>query len=62
MKGNKIRQIRLALGMTQETFGAAIGVGSITVSRWENGHTSAGSFMAERITKLVDRRYAKTKK
>ena len=37
MDKDTIRQIREALGLTQEDFAHKIGATSITVSRWERG-------------------------
>jgi putative transcriptional regulator len=34
---NILRQIRLALGLTQEEFGKLFCVGRLTIIRWENG-------------------------
>ena len=38
MNGTKIRQLRLALDLTQEELGEMIGAQSVTISRWENAH------------------------
>ena len=35
--GNLIRELRIETGLTQEKFGAVLGVTYPTVSRWENG-------------------------
>jgi transcriptional regulator with XRE-family HTH domain len=38
MDGTKIRQLRLALDLTQEELGELIGAQPVTISRWENSH------------------------
>ena len=38
MQGTEIRQLRIALGLTQEERGEMIGTGDVTISRWENAH------------------------
>jgi len=35
--GDRIRELRLDLGMTQEDFAFEIGVSDCTINRWENG-------------------------
>jgi transcriptional regulator with XRE-family HTH domain len=37
MNGDELRQRREALGMTQEQLAQALGVNTMTVSRWERG-------------------------
>jgi putative zinc finger/helix-turn-helix YgiT family protein len=44
--GETIKRIRLALGMKQDEFEAALGVGKKTVSRWENGTVPPSSTAA----------------
>ena len=36
MEGNRIRELRLALQLTQEEFAHRLGVTLCTVNRWEN--------------------------
>jgi transcriptional regulator with XRE-family HTH domain len=38
MDGAKIRQLRVALDLTQEELGEMIGAAAVTISRWENMH------------------------
>lgn len=38
--------LRHALGLTQERFAAALGVGLVTVARWETSRTPAGTSLA----------------
>ena len=38
MQGTELRQLRIALGLTQEELGEMIGTGDVTISRWENAH------------------------
>ena len=38
MQGAELRQLRIALGLTQEELGEMIGTGDVTISRWENAH------------------------
>jgi len=35
----RIRSIRMRLGLTQEQLAARLGVSFMSVSRWENGHS-----------------------
>lgn len=37
--GEQIREMRVAMGHTQQSFALAIGVHFITVSKWERGET-----------------------
>lgn len=49
---NMIRELRLALGMTQEQFAAKVGVTFSTVNRWENGKGKPSPLAMKVIAKL----------
>lgn len=44
-----IRTLREAIGLTQEAFGAEIGVDKLTVSRWERGELRPGPQSIEKL-------------
>lgn len=46
-----IRHVRLSKGLTQAEFASSLGVGSVDVSRWENGHVTPG---LRNMNRLVD--------
>ena len=37
---NKLKEIRIALGLSQEKLAEKLGVATKTVSYWENGHNA----------------------
>ena len=47
-----ITALREAMGLTQEKFGAALGVNKLTVSRWERGQLKPGAASLKRLAKL----------
>lgn len=47
-------QIRTKLGLTQRTFGFAVGVDQVTVSRWERGITKVSTAYAALINQTVE--------
>jgi len=47
-----IRELRLALGFTQEQFAAKVGVTFSTVNRWENGKGKPSPLAMKAIIKL----------
>lgn len=47
-----IRELRSALGLTQEQFAAKVGVTFSTVNRWENGKGKPSPLAMKVITKL----------
>ncbi len=51
--GNLIRELRLETGLTQEKFGAALGVTYPTVSRWENGLATPSPLAIQKIEKQL---------
>ncbi len=51
--GKLIRELRLETGLTQEKFGAALGVTYPTVSRWENGLATPSPLALQKIEKQL---------
>lgn len=49
----KIRDLRAALGLTQEQFAAKIGVTFSTVNRWENGKGKPSPLAMKQIQQLA---------
>ena len=49
-----LKNLRSALGLTQEQFAAKIGVTVSTVNRWENGKTKPQPLAMRRIAQLRD--------
>jgi transcriptional regulator with XRE-family HTH domain len=47
--GGLIREFRLLTGLTQEQFGAYLGVTYGTVNRWENGHSRPSPMAMDKI-------------
>jgi putative transcriptional regulator len=47
-----IREIRLALGLTQEQFAAKLGVTFPTVNRWENHKTKPSPLAIQKLKKI----------
>lgn len=52
MDKKTFKQARLALGKSQEEMGAALGVSSRHISRWETGTTPIPDDMKDRIERL----------
>lgn len=50
--GNKIKEIRQRLKMTQKQFGELVGVGQTAVAQWESGENFPGTFQLFRICEL----------
>jgi transcriptional regulator with XRE-family HTH domain len=50
-----IRELRIALGLTQEQFAAKVGVTYTTVNRWENGKGQPSPLAMHRIRGLQKR-------
>jgi len=48
----KIRRLRLRLGLTQEQFATKVGVTFSTVNRWESGRTQPSPLAMRRINEL----------
>jgi putative transcriptional regulator len=51
--GKLIRELRLALGLTQEQLAAALGVTYSTINRWENGRSKPSPLAMEKIKQMV---------
>ena len=51
---SKIRQLRDARGMTQQTLAEAVGVTQATVSDWENGKMKPDLVRAVKLADLFD--------
>jgi transcriptional regulator with XRE-family HTH domain len=51
--GILIRELRLETGLTQEKFGASLGVSYPTVSRWENGVAKPSPLAIQKIEKRL---------
>ena len=51
--GKLIRELRLALGLTQEQLAAALGVTYSTINRWENGRSKPSPLAMEKIEAMV---------
>ncbi len=47
-----VRELRVALGLTQEQFAARIGVTFSTVNRWENGRGAPSPLAMKQIEEL----------
>ncbi len=47
-----VRELRKALGLTQEQFAAKVGVSFSTVNRWENGKGKPSPLAMKQIKKL----------
>ena len=48
----KIKELRTALGLTQEQFAAKVGVTFTTVNRWENNKAKPSPLALQRIEEL----------
>ncbi|MBW4661070.1 MAG: helix-turn-helix domain-containing protein [Drouetiella hepatica Uher 2000/2452] len=53
--GERIRELRQALGLTQEQLAARLGVSFPTVNRWENKHAKPSPLAMEKIEALAKR-------
>lgn len=58
--GERIRQLREDLNMTQENFAHEIGVTFATVNRWENGRTTPNK-VAQKVLLLLERKLRRMK-
>jgi transcriptional regulator with XRE-family HTH domain len=47
--GELIRELRVETGLTQEEYGASLGVNYVTISRWENGHAKPSPLAIQKI-------------
>ena len=48
-----IRELRLALGLTQEQLAVALGVTYSTINRWENGRSKPSPLAMEKIEEML---------
>ena len=51
--GKFIHELRLLIGLTQEQFGAAIGVTYSTVNRWERGRSKPSPLAVKLIEQML---------
>jgi putative transcriptional regulator len=56
-----IRELRLALGLTQEQLAVALGVTYSTINRWENGRSKPSPLAMEKIESLLQEMGDKSK-
>lgn len=52
MKPEKIKRLRLKLGLTQERFAHRLGVTFVTVNRWESGNAKPSPLAIQEINRL----------
>jgi transcriptional regulator with XRE-family HTH domain len=52
--GGLIREFRLLTGLTQEQFGAYLGVTYATINRWENGRSQPSPMAMDKIKQKLD--------
>lgn len=50
-----IPELRAAMNVSQEDFAKLLGVVSVTVSRWENGHVNPTKIIRVKLEKLFTR-------
>jgi DNA-binding transcriptional regulator YiaG len=50
-----VRRLRKKLGLTQEAFAARLGVTWVSVSRWENGHSTPRGLSVKALNALAKR-------
>jgi len=55
MTKQEIKQVRQKLGMSQQKFATKLGVGMMTVSRWERGIAKPSPLALEKLHKLLDK-------
>lgn len=53
MDANKIKKLRLSLGLTQTEFGDQLNVTRITITRWENGSRAPSPLNQYELEKLI---------
>ena len=51
----EIKQARQKLGMSQQKFATKLGVGMMTVSRWERGIAKPSPLALEKLHKILDK-------
>jgi len=52
MDREEIKKIRTMLGLTQQEFSSKIPISIVTISKWENGHSSPSKLAILRIKQL----------
>jgi len=52
MKGNQIKELRNAMGLTQEEFAHQLGVTLCTVNRWENNKVTPSRLAVKQLQVL----------
>ena len=52
MKGNQIKELRNAMGLTQEEFAHQLGVTLCTVNRWENNKVTPSRLAVKQLQGL----------
>ncbi len=55
MTANEIKEKRLNLKISQESFAHLLGVTYGTVNRWENGHSKPSPLALERMKEILNR-------
>ena len=50
----RIKELRAAMGLTQEQFAAAVGVTYATVNRWENGNANPQPLARKNLRVLAE--------
>ena len=58
---NILKDLRLAMGLTQEQFAAKVGVTFSTVNRWENGRGRPSPLAMRQIDALLEEVVGKTR-
>jgi transcriptional regulator with XRE-family HTH domain len=56
----RVRRVRLQIGMSQEQLAAELGVSFATVNRWENGHTNPSHLALKQFEQLCNARHIET--
>lgn len=59
MSGEEIRELRLALKMSQEAFAKEVGVTLNTICRWENGHMHPNQLAVRAIEMVKNKKGVK---
>lgn len=50
-----IPELRAAMNVSQDDFAKLLGVSTVTVSRWENGHVKPTKLIKVKLEKLFER-------
>lgn len=54
ISGDRIRELRQEMGLTQEEFARVVAVTFSTVNRWENGHAKPSKLARRALETLAD--------